>query len=70
MTKLEDGVLLRSGEKVTASGYYVYVRHENTEEYKNCFIANKARLGLFLVKGSIVPDLIACSHKVIWRFDN
>ena len=60
-------LIIFNGDKVLESGYYVYDGHDDGSE--NCFVANKAKLGLFLVKGSKAPDLGSCNHKIKWRAD-
>lgn len=59
---------VNSGQKVEQSGYYIYVDHVIKNDLK-CFVAPKARLGLYLIKGSIAPRLGSCLHDVKWQLD-
>ena len=65
LTKFREVI---SGNKVTKSGYYVYFSHLNPDHFNDCFIAEKAKTGLYLAKGSFAPDLGSCLHQIIWRY--
>lgn len=56
-----------SGDKVSQSGYYVYVKHVDSGIPPTCFVAEKAKSGLYLAKGSITPRLGSCPHDVEWQ---
>lgn len=59
-----------SGEKAPKSGYYIYNGHENPNEWtEKCFVTNRAKAGLYISEGSLVPDLGSCLHKIRWQFD-
>lgn len=63
-----ESAIIESGKKVTVSGYYVYVEHVIKNDL-NCFVAPKAKLGLYLTKGSTAPRLGSCPHDVKWKLD-
>jgi len=69
-TQTQLGGVIESGKKATTSGYYVYVGHSTESEDKGCLVTQKAREGLFIAKGSEMPDLGACPHKVKWMLDS
>ena len=64
-TKVGD--IVKSGDKVTTSGFYTYVIHAVEGEYNNCVVVEKAKEGLFLSRGSTVPQLGTCNHEVRWK---
>ncbi|MDE1846697.1 MAG: hypothetical protein KGH52_01420 [Candidatus Micrarchaeota archaeon] len=69
-TKLGDEI--ESGQKVTTTGYYVYNGHVNPSEYdpKSCFIADKLKVGIFLVgDNSSAPGTMCCNHKIRLKLD-
>ena len=61
-------VNINSGDTVPQTGYYVYGSHVENGSNTKCFVAEKAKSGIYLMKGSVAPKLGSCPHKVKWLF--
>lgn len=56
---------VRSGEKITKSGFYVVINHKG--DAGKCFIPNIAKTGIHLMENNTAPTSTNCDHELIWE---
>ena len=60
------GMTLRTGGTFPVTGYYAYAGHEDGGG-RDCFVSPQCATGMLFERGDKVPDLVACTHVVVWR---
>ena len=63
--KLENKVIIKSGEKFKETGCYSYAGHVRDDETR-CFIPEQVHRMLFK-RGEVAPPLISCYHDINWK---